>query len=188
MTERREIIATIASFAGTLLTGCLSWSEALTDGNSKTTTETEQSPTTTETERPTTSTETRHSPTSTGTKQPTTSTAADQSTTKRYANEDLIIYNESGEKRDGQVTVTPSTTDTEPFTDEFSLLPREGNPEEFKSVYENIEQMSVDGTVIVDVNGFDEATYEWSKDHPSDYRGLRVYIEDDGIDFMENVR
>ena len=171
MTGRREVIATVVSFAGTLLTGCLSWSETLTGENSKTTTETGQSPTTTETEQSNTATETEQPPTTS------------------YRNEDLIVSNWSSEKRDGQVTVAPSATDTEPFTDEFSLLPREGNPpEEFKSVYENLEQMSVDCTVTVDVNGFDKATDEWNRDNPSDYRGLRVYIEDDGIDFMENVR
>jgi hypothetical protein len=106
----------------------------------------------------------------------------------RYANEDLIVSNWSSEKRDGQVTVAPSTTDTEPFTDEFSLLPSEGNPpEKFKNVYENLEQMSVDCTVTVDVNGFDEATSDWNGEN-ADYRGLRAYIKDDGIDFEENVR
>lgn len=171
MAERREAIATVVSFAGTLFTGCLSWSEALAEDDSNTATETEQSPTTTETGRPSTATETEQPPTTS------------------YRNEDLIVSNLSSEKRDGRVTVAPSTTDTEPFTDEFSLLPREGNPpEEFKSVYENLEQMSVDCTVTVDVNGFDKATYEWNRDNPSDYRGLRVYVEDDGVDFMENVR
>ena len=171
MIERRKAIATVASVPGTVFAGCLSWNRLVSDRNPKTTTETGQSPTTTEAEQSTTATETEQPPTTS------------------YRNEDLIVSNWSREKRDGRVTVAPSTTDTEPFTDEFSLLPREGNPPEgFKSVYENLEQMSVDCTVTVDVNGFSKATDDWNGEKSGDYRGLRVYIEDGGIDFMENVR
>ncbi|USZ66728.1 hypothetical protein NGM10_08230 [Halorussus salilacus] len=115
----------------------------------------------------------------------TSSEQASQTTTE-YSVDDLLVSNWTDDPRAVELEVSPTDGTVESFTDDFELEPK-ADDAEYTKVYPDVEQMSHEAQVTLDVSGFDPWEHAWEGDAESDHRGLHVYIEEDGLEVHGKV-
>lgn len=146
------------------LSGCSSWREIL--------------------RRPERSEETTKS--SQTTQKETSTKSSSPATGSEASVDDVVVYNETNEKRHVELVVTPIDDSSNRFTEDFTLGPYARDSYADSKTIPDVEQMDEECRVEVTVDGERTATYEWDGD-VNDYTGLEIYVDYEEISFTRKV-
>jgi 5-formaminoimidazole-4-carboxamide-1-beta-D-ribofuranosyl 5'-monophosphate synthetase len=100
--------------------------------------------------------------------------------------DDIVVYNETNEKRHVELVVTPIDDSSNRFTDEFTLGPYAKDSYTDSKTIPDVELMDEECRVEVTVDGERSATFDWEGD-VKDYTGLQIYVDYEEISFTRKV-